>query len=137
VIRKCGAVNVRLLPFERDKKRVLEWIQRALFMVVPSEFFENLPNTILESFSCGRPVIATRFGCMPDIVKDGEYGLLYELGNFCDLSEKMSFLISHNEERERMGAQAYEALRRDYSEAGHVDRLLDLFKTVIRENKKL
>ena len=135
VIRECGTENVRLLPFERDKKRVLEWIQHALFMVVPSEFFENLPNTILESFSCGRPVIATRFGCMPDIVKEGEYGLLYELGDFCDLSEKMGFLISHDEERERMGAQAYEALRRDYSEVGHVDHLLDLFEKVVRENK--
>ena len=135
VIRECGAVNVRLLPFERDKKRVLEWIQRALCMVVPSEFFENLPNTILESFSCGCPVIATRFGCMPDIVKEGEYGLLYELGDIHDLSEKMDFLISHDEERERMGAQAYKALQRDYSEAGHVDRLLDLFERVICENK--
>lgn len=135
VIQECGAANVRLLPFERDKKQVLERIRRALFMVVPSEFFENLPNTILESFSCGRPVIATRFGCMPDIVKEGEYGLLYDLGDFHDLSEKMGFLIRHEEERERMGSQAYEALRRDYSEAGHVDRLLDLFETVIRDNK--
>jgi glycosyltransferase involved in cell wall biosynthesis len=136
VIRESGADNVRLLPFERDKKRVLEWIQHALFMVVPSEFFENLPNTILESFSCGRPVIATRFGSMPDIVKEGEYGLLYELGNSGDLAEKMSWLISQNEERERMGNQAYEALRKDYSEEGHVSRLLDLFESVIRQGNK-
>jgi len=136
VIRESGAGNVRLLPFERDKKRVLEYIQHALFMVVPSEFFENLPNTILESFSCGRPVIATRFGSMPDIVKEGEYGLLYELGNAGDLAEKMSWLISHNEERERMGARAYEALRKDYSEEGHVSRLLDLFESVIRQGNK-
>lgn len=131
-IREYGAENVRVLPFERDKKHLLEWIRHALFLVVPSEFFENLPNAILESFSCGRPVIATRLGCMPDIVKEGESGLLYDFGDSRDLAEKMSFLISRDEERERMGAQAFEALRKDYSETGHVDRLLELFETVIQ-----
>ena len=135
VMAECGAVNVRLLPFERDKKKVLEWIRKALFLVVPSEFFENSPNTILESFSCGRPVLATRLGCLPDMVKEHEYGLLYELGNTQDLSEKMEFLITHSEDRERMGKLAYEALRRDYGESEHVDRLLNLFETTLHGKK--
>ncbi|MFZ5802845.1 MAG: glycosyltransferase family 4 protein [Candidatus Omnitrophota bacterium] len=132
VIRDCGADNVHLLPFERNKQQVLSWIRKSLAMVVPSEFYENLPNTILESFSCGRPVIATRLGCLPDIVKEGEYGLLYEFGSSEDLAGKIDLFIRRPEERERMGMRAYEAIQRDYGEKDHMDRLLEIFGSVAR-----
>jgi len=124
--------DVEILPFERDKKKIIEAIQGALFTVLPSENYENLPNAILESFSCARPVVSTRLGSIPDIVKDRKYGLLYAYGNIQDFSDKIEWMIAHDTERVQMGDQAFDAISKDYSEEGHVKKLLDLFEKVAR-----
>jgi len=124
--------NVEFVPFERDKKKIIEVVQKSLFTVLPSENYENLPNSILESFSCGRAVISTRLGSIPDVVKEGEYGLLYDYGNIEELKEKIEALLENEPERVRMGANALAAIQRDYTEKAHVERLLELFETLLR-----
>ncbi len=55
-------------------------------MVMPSLWYENSPNSILESFACKVPVIASNLGGMAELVQDGINGLLFEAGNPTDLS---------------------------------------------------
>ena len=130
--RTLACPSIEILPFERDKQKVLETVRKSLFTVLPSENYENLPNSILESFACGRPVISTRIGCIPDIVKDGEYGLLCEYRNVADFSAKIAWLIANESARETMGARARAAIARDYSEDQHLERLLRLCEAVVR-----
>lgn len=122
--------KIEFLPFERDAKKLHDLTHRALFTLVPSEFYDNLPNTILESFACGRPVIATRLGSMIDIVKDEQYGLLFEYGSLEDFSQKMQRLIEGSAAREEMGKNAYEAVLRDYSEDRHMEKILSIFQGI-------
>ncbi|HLD49813.1 MAG TPA: glycosyltransferase family 4 protein [bacterium] len=135
--RDLHCQNVEFLPFERDKKKIIEAIQKSLFTVLPSENYENLPNVILESFSCGRAVISTRLGSIPDVVKEGEYGLLYDYGNIEELKQKMEWLIENESAREEMGQKALAAVRRDYSEKQHLDQLLDLFESLQQGNSPI
>ncbi len=53
-------------------------VRRARASVVPSEWYENCPIAILESFALGTPVIATRIGGLPDLVTPGRTGWLVE-----------------------------------------------------------
>lgn len=129
-VRELGCRNVEFLPFERDKRKVLQAMQGALFTVLPSENYENLPNSILESFSCARAVISTRLGSIPDVVKEGEYGLLYEYGNTEELKQKMEWMIANAAACEEMGLKALAAIERDYSEQKHLDQLLRLFESL-------
>lgn len=123
-----GPERMVFLPFERDPRKLVRLIQGALFTVVPSQFYENLPHTILESFACGRPVIGTRLGSIPDVIDEGEQGLLFEYGKSADLAHKMDWLLSHPFERERMGNNAWNILQRDYSEEAHLNQLIPLFQ---------
>lgn len=125
--RRLGCRNVVFQPFERNKEKLLDWIRRSLFVLIPSEFYENLPNTLLEAFSCGRPVVATRFGSLTENVHHGKTGLLYRFRDAEDLSRKMQWMIEHPVERERMGLEAFETARTEYSEERHVRRLLQVF----------
>jgi glycosyltransferase involved in cell wall biosynthesis len=50
-------------------------------LVIPSRWYENSPNVILEAYEIGLPVIATRLGGMAELVEDGKSGLLFELNN--------------------------------------------------------
>lgn len=134
VVLKFFNSDVEILPFESDKKKIIEAIQGSLFTVLPSENYENLPNTILESFSCARTVISTRLGSIPDIVKDEKYGLLYEYANIQDFSDKLEWLIKNDEARKQMGENAYQAILNEYSEEQHTEKLLQLFENVKQES---
>ena len=79
--------------FEHDNiGRVLEEIS---VLVVPSIWSENSPLVILEAFLSKTPVIASRIGGIPEMVRDGVNGLLCKPKDVDDLREKVTSLISN------------------------------------------
>ena len=64
-----------------------ELVQNAKFVCVPSEWYENNPMSIIESYSYGRPVIGANIGGIPEIVDDHKTGFLFESGNVKELEE--------------------------------------------------
>ncbi len=62
-------------------------------LVVPSRWYENSPTVILEAFAMGIPVIATRLGSMPELVKHEESGLLFEKDMATDLGAQIKRLV--------------------------------------------
>ena len=77
------------LDFEEIKKYILE----SRYVVIPSEWYENNPMTIIESYSFGKPVIAARIGGIPEIVSQ-ETGFLFESFNVESLSETIDIAYS-------------------------------------------
>ena len=65
-------------------------------LVLPSIWNENCPWTILEAFSTKTPVIASRIGGIPELVKDKENGLLFEPGDSSELYDKMRIFINNS-----------------------------------------
>jgi glycosyltransferase involved in cell wall biosynthesis len=64
-------------------------------LVVPSAWYENSPNVILEAFAHRTPVLASNLGGMKELIKDGQNGLLFEPGNPEDLAVKITCLINN------------------------------------------
>ena len=82
--------------------------QRSQFFVLSSDF-EGFGLVITEAMACGIPVVATDCPFGPsEIIEDGKTGLLAKMDEK-DLAEKIEWMITHEEERKRMGALAYEA----------------------------
>ena len=69
----------------------------ARFTVVPSECYENCPFSILESQSRGTPVLAADIGGIPELVRWGETGELFESGNVDQLIQKIADLWDSEE----------------------------------------
>jgi L-malate glycosyltransferase len=89
-------------------------------LVLPS-VNEGTPVTAIEALAGGRPVVATRVGGVPDVVRDGVDGFLVEAGAIDDLAERLERLASDPELRSRMGAAGRERVLSRYA----VDRLID------------
>lgn len=70
----------------------------ADFFVAPSTQ-DNLPNTVMESLSCGTPVAAFNIGGMPDMIDHKENGFLAQNVNVHSLSEAMKWLIENTEKK--------------------------------------
>jgi glycosyltransferase involved in cell wall biosynthesis len=89
-------------------------------LVLPSGN-EGTPVSVIEALAAGRPVVATRVGGVPDVVRDGEDGFLVEAGATDELAERLSRLAAAPALRERLGAAGRARVLPRYA----VDRLVD------------
>lgn len=112
---------------ELNRAQITDLYQSALISVVPSIWFENLPNSILESFGCGTPVIGSDLGSLSLVISDKNNGLLFEPGNADDLAHKIIYCIENRSHVMKMGENAMASARYDYSPKIHVGKLLSLF----------
>jgi glycosyltransferase involved in cell wall biosynthesis len=83
----------------------------STFLVLPSRS-EGLGRVIIESFTRGRPVVATRVGGIPDLVQDGVTGVLVEIGDIEALAGAMVELFIDRGRVETLAANALDASRR-------------------------
>ena len=84
--------NAEYVGFKTGEE-LKELIARAKVSVSPSEIYENCPFSVIESQKYGTPVIGSRMGGIPELIKEGETGLLFEAGNSLDLTEKIKYII--------------------------------------------
>jgi glycosyltransferase involved in cell wall biosynthesis len=115
----------------RDKYKLYELIKNSAFTIVPSICYENMPNSILESFACGKPVIGSRIGSIPELIKNETTGLLFESGITDSLVEEIVWLIRHPNECEEMGRRARELVENEYNQELHYQRIMQLFKNTL------
>jgi glycosyltransferase involved in cell wall biosynthesis len=85
---------------------LMEVRRRSLFAVAPSVGAEPFGIVIIEAMAMGQPVIASCIGGIPDVVADGETGLLVPPGNVQALQHAMQRLIDDPPLRASMGAAA-------------------------------
>jgi glycosyltransferase involved in cell wall biosynthesis len=92
-------------PIHGDEKYRI--IKCSRILVLPS-FKEYTPSVLLEAQALGVPVIATRVGAVPEMVLDGETGLLVKAGDSYELAESIIMLVKNDDLRRRFSVKARE-----------------------------
>jgi glycosyltransferase involved in cell wall biosynthesis len=104
-------------------------------LVLPSSN-EGTPVSAIEALAAGRPVVATRVGGVPDVVREGEDGFLVEPGATDDLAERLGRLARDPALRERMGAAGRDRVLPRYA----VDRLIEdvdrLYRSLLSQSSR-
>lgn len=83
-----GMRNVEFLGYKRGKE-LTDLVANAYFVIVPSEWYENNPMTIIESYSVGTPALGAQIGGIPEIVVENETGYQFVSGSSEDLKRKV------------------------------------------------
>jgi glycosyltransferase involved in cell wall biosynthesis len=122
--------NVRFLGYKSGKE-LESLIGGAMFTILPSEWYENCPMSVLESMARGKPVVGARIGGIPELVRHGETGLLFESRNAQDLAECLQYMIDQPEKRRRFGAAARERVVSEYNPTLHYERIMAIYHDVI------
>jgi glycosyltransferase involved in cell wall biosynthesis len=99
-------------------------------LVLPSGN-EGTPVTVIEALAAKRPVVATRVGGVPDIVRDGEDGFLVEAGATDDLAERLGRLARDPALRARMGMKGRERVLPRYAVERLVDDVDELYRSLL------
>lgn len=106
-------------------------MQQSTALIFPSIWYEGMPLTIIEAFSCGLPVIATRLGAMEYMVTPGYDGLLFEAGNKEDLQNTLNeWVCLKAEEKERISKQAKSTYQKFYTPEDNRKQLLAVYQSV-------
>jgi glycosyltransferase involved in cell wall biosynthesis len=72
---------------------VVDYLQQARVLVLPSYLGDGLPNVILEAMACGVPVVATHTAGIPDLVQHGETGFLFAPGDVDQMISHIDHLL--------------------------------------------
>jgi glycosyltransferase involved in cell wall biosynthesis len=110
-----------------------ETIAGAAAAVVPSEWFENCPMSVLEAMAHGKPVVGSRMGGIPELVADGRTGLLFAPGDVNELKEKLDTLVASPGLRQAMGSAARACVENKFSLARHNAGLMAIYRSVLDE----
>ncbi len=94
----------------------------------PSGAMDGIPVALMEAMASGIPVVATSISGIPELVRDGETGLLVPPGDPTALAEAMSTLLRDRELAERVALAAREVVEREFSLATETERLARLFE---------
>jgi glycosyltransferase involved in cell wall biosynthesis len=107
-------------------------IAEASVVVVPSEWCENCPMSVLEAMAHGKAVVATRIGGIPELVNDHLTGLLFEPGNAEELRMHLERLMGDVELRAQMGAAGRARVETDFSLEKHNAELMAVYQSLVR-----
>ncbi|MGL4352016.1 MAG: glycosyltransferase family 4 protein [Plesiomonas shigelloides] len=127
--------NVELLGFKQGEE-LLDLLRHAKAVVVPSESYENCSMSLLEAMAYSKSVIGARIGGIPEQIRDGIDGLLFEAGNADELARCMDRLVADPEQTAAMGHSARQRLIERYSLASHKLSLLGLYQSLLEEEPR-
>ncbi|WP_310448391.1 glycosyltransferase [Thiobacillus sp.] len=106
-------------------------LREARAIVLPSEWYENAPMSVLEAYASGKPVIGARIGGIPEMVMEGETGWLFESGSVDELAGKLAHMQSQSgAEISAMGQAARRVVEERFNERQYLDAMLQLYESL-------
>lgn len=132
VVEQHAAVNpaIRYLGFQ-PRSVVVETMKKCRALIFPSIWYEGFPMTILEAFSTGTLVIASRLGSMAEVVEDGKNGLHFEPGDAASLREKMRHILHDQDLARSLSAYARETYLKRYAPEINYQQIMGLYREAI------
>lgn len=127
---RIGTVSLQFVPRVHDRHCMADYFRAADVYMHPARA-ENFPLAILEAMACGKPVIASRVGGIPEQIIDGETGYLCAVGDANAMAASLQCILSDNISSARIGAAAYARAKEYFNRTTMVNGYLSLFEEVL------
>lgn len=120
--------------FQESVTEPADWMRAIDVFVLPS-LSEGFSNSLLEAMACGCCPVASRVGGTPELVRDGDCGILFETGNVAQLADSLIFLASNPGERQRMADSATAYVYEHFTIERASGRLAEIYRELLGESK--
>jgi glycosyltransferase involved in cell wall biosynthesis len=125
-----GASNIEFLGY-CPQSRLSPEVQGARAVVLPSQWYENAPMSVLEAYAQGKVVIGARMGGIPEMLREGETGFLFESGEVHPLAEVLERVYALPEVLlEEMGRWAREYVETTFTPRRYREDMLQLYRSL-------
>lgn len=119
--------HIHFLGFQSGQK-LHDLIRGSITTILPSEWYENCPMSVLETFALGRPVVGSRIGGIPELIEEGKDGLLFPPGNVEALRERLEWMIDHPMQAVKMGKAGRAKVENRFGPEVHYTKMLDIYE---------
>lgn len=127
LVHEIGA-DVEFLG-HRTGERLFGLIRSARAVVLPSEWYENAPVSVMEAYALQRPVIGANIGGIPELIRHGETGWIFQSGDIEGLAKAMSHVAGLSDSAVlKMGASGRAWMESEFSPALYREKLLNLYR---------
>jgi glycosyltransferase involved in cell wall biosynthesis len=134
--QQFGEIQVRHIPFQSDSTKVARFYQAADIFIHAAKS-DNFPNTILEAFACGKPVIATDVGGISEQIDEGGSGYLIPPSDVSAMAFRITQLLQDKALRDRLGRQASEIARQRFDLKIQTATYLAWYQEIIERWKEI
>jgi glycosyltransferase involved in cell wall biosynthesis len=125
-----GCPNIQFLGYVSGDS-LWSLVRKSRIVVLPSEWYENAPISLLEAYACGKPVIGGRIGGIPELVNEGETGMLFNCKDQVDLVDKLEQIFSMNDEALiKMGQAAREFVTLKFKKEIYIESMIETYRNV-------
>lgn len=121
------SVNIEYLG-RIERREVLEQLRRSRALLLPSRWHENNPMSVIEARAIGIPVICTDMGGLPEMVTDGEDGLIVPRADSQALEDAIRRLVANQSYAREMGLRGNVRMRRENTPSAHYGRLMAAYE---------
>ena len=111
------------------------WSWCCLDIIAHPAYMEGLGVSLLQAAACGIPIIGTRAGGIPEIVRHEENGYLIDPGDSRALGDRLSRLLGDDDLRRRMGQSGRRIAEADFSIPGMVQDYAGLYADMFNSGK--
>ena len=126
---EAANANIEFAGFQSGDN-LFRLIRESRALVIPSEWYENAPISVLEAYACGKPVVGARIGGIPELIEEAETGWLFESGSAEDLSAVLRRLVDTPDAKVRAaGKAARDRVERNHTPQRYLDSMLELYST--------
>ena len=123
--------QAEFLGYQQQGEGLNDLIRHARAVIVPSEYYENCSMSVLEAMSFAKPVVGGDIGGIPEQVRDGQEGRLFEPGNVSALATILDDLAQNPELARELGLRARQRLENKYALRVHMDALMALYQKLL------
>jgi glycosyltransferase involved in cell wall biosynthesis len=103
-------------------------VRGARAVVLPSEWYENAPMSVLESMALGKPVLGARIGGIPELIDEGQTGWLFASGDVGELAQRLrAIALADTGALAAMGRSAREHVAQRYTRERYAQAMLALY----------
>ena len=112
-------------------------VYAAADVFVAPSLEDNLPNTVLESLSCGTPVVAFDIGGLPDMVSHKKSGYLASAFDTADLAKGILWVMEDEQRWKNLSEEARSTVVQTFTLQCSASRYLDLYEEMLEVNRQL
>lgn len=118
--------NIHIMG-EAKRSDVPKIFKDSIFSIIPSQWHDNLPNSLIESLSNGVPVVAPNYGCFPEFIAHNKNGFLYN--NYEGLRKVLKSIINLSDiEIKEFSLNSTTFAKKTFSSKIHIDKLLKILQ---------
>lgn len=136
-LKEISPKNVIFLGFVSGEK-LFNQVKNASFVIVPSEWEENNPLTIIESYAYGKPVIGSNIGGIPEIIEEGKTGFTFETFNCKSLETTIDKALHVSAKEYRLLSTNARSFADKYFNADkHFNSLMNIYNKAIQNYENI